>query len=96
MIGDILLGTIYIPPESSVHANHDIFDQISIAVVELLNYWKISKVCLLGGPKQNNANNYHFTWFSMCFGALYLTEMLQIIIINCYQWLSAVFINSYI
>ena len=30
-----------------------------------------------------------------CFGALYVTEMLQIIIINCYQWLSAVIINCY-
>ena len=26
----------------------------------------------------------------MCFGALYFTEMLHIIIINCFQWLSAV------
>ena len=26
---------------------------------------------------------------------LYFTEMLQIIIINCYQWLSAVIINGY-
>ena len=32
----------------------------------------------------------------MCFGALYFTEMLHIIIIiNRYQWLSAVFINVY-
>ena len=31
----------------------------------------------------------------MCFGALYFTEMLPIIIINGYQWLSAVFINGY-
>ena len=28
----------------------------------------------------------------MCFGALYFTETLQIIIINCYEWLSAVFL----
>ena len=40
VIGDILLGTIYIPPESYVHANHDIFDQISIAVVESLEDFK--------------------------------------------------------
>ena len=32
---------------------------------------------------------------SMCFGALYFTEMLQIIIINCYQWLSTIIINGY-
>ena len=32
----------------------------------------------------------------MGFGALYFTEMLQIIIINGYQWLSGVFfINGY-
>ena len=31
----------------------------------------------------------------MCFGALYFAEMLQIIIINCYQWLSAVVMNGY-
>ena len=30
----------------------------------------------------------------MCFSALYFPEMLQIIIINCYQWLAAAFING--
>ena len=31
----------------------------------------------------------------MCFGTFYFTEMLKIIIINYYQWLSAVFISGY-
>ena len=44
------------------------------------------------GPKQNNAKIIILRDFKC---AVYFTEMLPIIIINCYQWLSAVFINGY-
>ncbi len=48
IIGNVLFSVVYIAPESSVYVDRDIFEKMSLTIVELLSHFNISQVCILG------------------------------------------------
>ena len=48
IIGDILMGVVYVLPESSAYNDRDIFDNIAFTIIELCAHFKIEEACLMG------------------------------------------------
>ena len=48
LIGDVLFGIIYIPPEGSVYADPDIFKSLSGIALDLLDHLELHNICLIG------------------------------------------------
>ena len=48
VLGNILLGVVYVPPESSAYNDSDIFDKINFVIAELCSHFRVESVCLMG------------------------------------------------
>ena len=48
LIGQTLLGVVYIVPEGSVYAKNDTFNYISYVIADLSAHLNVSKICLVG------------------------------------------------
>ena len=48
IVGNLLLGILYVPPESSVYSDPELFDKICHCILDLNNHFNFESICLLG------------------------------------------------
>jgi hypothetical protein len=47
IVGDVLLGVVYVPPESSIYNDGEIFDNISFTILELCLHFQIDSIFVM-------------------------------------------------